>query len=114
MTKTITWTGITRTDCIDHIEARHNLADAAKNYDWARVLALLEELPQLINATGPGGPSLDAPLHQAAHGGAPLEVARKLIALGAWRSLQNAKGERPLTLPRSGAIAISSTSLRPA
>ena len=92
------WHGNTRDDCIDHFEARHQLAEAAKTYDWARVLALLEELPQLINASRPGGLSLYAPLHQAAHGGAPPDVARKLIELGAWRSLQNAKGERAVDI----------------
>ncbi len=92
------WNGNTGADCIDHFEARHQLAVAGKNYDWAHVLALLEESPQLINASRPGGASLYAPLHQAAHGGAPPEVARKLIDLGAWRSLQNARGERPVDI----------------
>jgi hypothetical protein len=32
----------------------------------------------------------------AAYGGAPLEVVVKLLRLGAWRTLQNARGERPV------------------
>jgi hypothetical protein len=39
-----------------------------------------------------------APLHQAAHGGAPPEVAEELILLGAWRTLQNVRGERPIDI----------------
>ena len=37
-----------------------------------------------------------APLHQAAHAGASVEVVGRLIRLGAWRTLQNARGERPV------------------
>jgi hypothetical protein len=39
---------------------------------------------------------LYAPLHQAAHGGAPVEIVQRLVGLGAWRTLQNARGERPV------------------
>jgi hypothetical protein len=35
-------------------------------------------------------------LHQVAHGGAPLAIAKRLITMGAWRTLQNARGERPV------------------
>ena len=58
-------------------------------------LNLLAEHPELVNSCRPGGPSLYAPLHQAAHGGAPIEVVRR-FEMGAWRTLQNSRGERPL------------------
>ena len=83
MTKINIWNGITRTDCIDNIGARHGLADAAKKYDWACVFGLLEEHPELINVTRPGASSLYTPLHQAAYGAAPAEVVHRLIELGA-------------------------------
>jgi hypothetical protein len=67
-----------------------------KSYDWPRVLALLGEHQDLVNATRLGGSSLYASLHQAAHGGASIEVVQRLVELGAWRTLQNARGERPL------------------
>ena len=60
------------------------------------MLALLSKNQELINTTRPGGSSLYAPLHQAAHGGASPEVVRQLIDLEAWRTLQNARGERPV------------------
>jgi ankyrin repeat protein len=77
---------------------RQRLASAAKDYDWTRVIAVLSENPELVNTTRPGGSSLYAPLHQAAHGGAPAEIVHKLIGFGAWLNLQNARGERPLDI----------------
>jgi hypothetical protein len=94
----IVWDGITRPEAL-HEEAariRHSLADAAKSYNWARMFDLLSEHKELVNVTRPGGSSLYAPLHQAAHGGAPVEVAQRLVSMLAWRTLQNARGERPI------------------
>lgn len=81
---------------------RHELADLAKRYDWAAVLAFLAEDGHegLVNSTRPDGKSWFAPLHQVAHGGAPVEVAERLIALGAWRLLPTATGERPSEIAR--------------
>jgi hypothetical protein len=94
------WDGQTRFESLgdDAVRLRQRLAAAAKDYDWPRVLAILSEHPELINVTRPGGSSLYAPLHQAAHGGAPVEIAQRLISLGAWRTLQNARGERPVDI----------------
>jgi hypothetical protein len=76
-----------------YVEARDALADAAKAYDWSAVLLLLEREPALVNSWRVGGTSWYTPLHQAAHGGAPPEVVERLISLGAWRTLRNAKGQ---------------------
>jgi hypothetical protein len=94
----IVWDGITRADTLHEgaAQVRHALADAAKSYNWSRVFELLSEHSELVNTTRPGGSSLYAPLHQAAHGGAPVEVARRLIGMLAFRTLQNARGERPV------------------
>jgi hypothetical protein len=94
----IVWDGITRTETLHTNEAhiRHALADAAKRYNWPRVVALVSEHQEWVNATRPGGSSLYAPLHQAARGGAPVEVVEWLIGMRAWRTLQNARGERPV------------------
>lgn len=93
-----TWDGRTRPESFGEEPLRicNDLADAARNYDWPRMLIMLREHQDLINATRPGGSSLYAPLHQAAHGGAPPDVVLELIGLGAWRTLQNARGERPI------------------
>ena len=61
------------------VASRTAVADAARDYEWPLLLALLEQHPELINNARLDGPSLYAPLHQAAHGGAPVEVAERLI-----------------------------------
>ena len=78
------------------MESRAAVADAARDYDWPRLLALLEEHDELVNSVRPDGWSLFAPLHQAAHGGAPVEVVVRLIGMGAWRTLRTARRERPV------------------
>lgn len=92
----VVWDGITSRQGLqdDHAARRHALADAAKGYDWMKVLSLIEADPSLVNTTRPDGQSLYAPLHQAAHGNAPQDVCETLIRLGAWRTLENARGER--------------------
>lgn len=94
----VQWSGITRAETLrsEAVIARSKLADAAREFRWSRVLELVAENPELVNGSRPDGRSLYAPLHQAAHGGAPVEVARRLVDLGAWRTLQNARGERPV------------------
>jgi hypothetical protein len=94
----IVWDGTTRAETLDEgaNQIRKRLAEAAKSYDWPRVFELLSEHTQLVNTSRPGGSSLYSPLHQAAHGGAPVEVAQRLIGKLAFRTLQNARGERPV------------------
>ncbi|AKT43766.1 ankyrin repeat domain-containing protein [Chondromyces crocatus] len=91
------WDGITRAESLlgGAVRIRHEVADAAKRYDWPELLALLSANPALINATRPGGHALYTPLHQAAHGNAPVEVVERLVAMSAWRTLRNAQGETP-------------------
>lgn len=92
------WDGVTRrgTFSDEVARARDAVADAAKAYDWPRLFAVLSDSPAMVNATRVGGASLYAPLHQVAHGGAPVDVAERLIRMSAWRTLQNTRGERPV------------------
>lgn len=94
----IIWDGITQAGTLSDwaATARSALADAAKAYNWPRVFELISEHREFANSCRPGGKSLFAPLHQAAHAGAAVEVVHRLIELGAWRTLQNARGERPV------------------
>ena len=96
----IIWDGITQARTLDGKAAqmRQALADAAKYGDWPTVLELLTQRREWINSTRPSGPSWYAPLHQAARNGAPVMVAEQLIDLGAWRTHQTARGERPIDL----------------
>ena len=99
------WDGVTLAETVKEDHARQDLANLAKDYNWRGVLDILADRPDLINATRPGGHSLYAPLHQAAHGGAEIEVVKRLISLGAWRTLRNAKGERPLEIAQKKGYA---------
>ena len=94
------WDGVTQPDMLsDEANAlRQQLADAAKAYDWKATLTLLASHPSLIITTRPGGQSRYTVLHQAAHGGAPAEVIEQMIALGAWRTLRTAQGERAVDI----------------
>jgi hypothetical protein len=94
----IVWDGITqpRTLTDEAAKCRSELADAARAYNWPRVLELVSAHPQLVNSCRLGGTSLFAPLHQAAYGGASVDVINELVEFGAWRTLQNARGERPI------------------
>ena len=94
------WDGVRKAETLkdDWVGTRHAVADAARDYRWLLLLALLKKTPELINTTRVDAPSLYAPLHQAAHGGAPVEVAARLIRLGAWRTLRAARGERPVDI----------------
>lgn len=94
------WDGFTRSETFNErgVRVRQELADCTKNYDWPAVLAILSDHPNLVNVTRPGGRTLYAPLHQAAHGGAPVGVIQRMLELGAWRTLQNARGERPVDI----------------
>ncbi len=98
----VVWDGITRSETLAGwgLRIRQRLADRTRSYDWPGALAILSEHPEYVNATRPGGQSLYAPLHQAAHGGAPARVIVDLLNLGAWRTLQNARGERPVDIAR--------------
>lgn len=79
---------------------RHQLADAAKAYNWQTVLELLNSHPDLINSTRPGGESLYTPLHQAAHGNAPLEVIQKMLDMGASLKIKNIDDARPIDIAK--------------
>ncbi len=105
--RTLCWNGLTRTRSCDDEEAtdRHTLADAARDADWTRVFELLHKYSdwwnptrpgKWVNATRPDGSSRYAPLHHAAWHGSAVQIAERLIGLGAWRTLRNARAERPI------------------
>lgn len=101
MTDTI-WDGITQSKTLDpkFAQTRHELADAAKIFDWTRTIEILSEHPQLANSSRPDGKSLFTPLHQAAYGGASAEIVKQIVEFGTWRTLQNAKGEKPIDIAK--------------
>lgn len=93
------WPGVTDTDALNarHVENVDLLADAAKAGKWDETFRLIESDHWLsANHWRITGRSWFAPLHQAAWLGAPVEVVEELIRRGAWRSLRNADGDRPV------------------
>ena len=93
--------------------ARRGVIDSAKSANWSNMLQILNHSPfleevseitpkgykrchRLINCTRVGGKAWYTPLHHAAWNGAPKPVVQELLDLGAWRSLRNSRGERPL------------------
>jgi len=84
------------------VAARDRLADSARAGDWDAVLRVLDEglLRPGANDGRVEGTSWFGPLHQAAWLGAPEEVVQALIARGAWRSLRDAEGRRPVDIAR--------------
>jgi len=94
----IVWQGVTQSGTFnpEFDEILQEYSNAARNYEWEKVLEFVSKGPEIVNLTRPSGKSLFAPLHQAAHGNAPPEVINSLIEYGAWRTLQNARGERPV------------------
>lgn len=82
-----------------YVEGIDRLADAAKVGNWSAVFALLDDdSPLSGNQWRISGTSWFTPLHQAAWLGAPVGVVEQLIELGAWRSLRNAEGDRPIDI----------------
>lgn len=84
---------------------RDRLSDMARDADWT---GLFEELGR---QPGPGRVNLPrignhpnrsgfAPLHQAAWHGAPLTIASRLIAHGAWRTQLTQDGQRAVDIAR--------------
>ncbi len=96
----VEWDGVVLAESLnaEFIQIRNAIADAARNYEWTKLVKLVSKQPELINVARLGSTSLYSPLHQAAHAGAPVEVANQLIQLGAWRTLQNVLGERPVDI----------------
>ncbi|MEM9004486.1 MAG: ankyrin repeat domain-containing protein [Cyanobacteria bacterium P01_F01_bin.86] len=82
------------------VAARHALADAARDYNWQQVLTLLDNHPSWVNVPRLGSQSGFTPLHQAAHGNAPLEVVQRLLGFGAWRSLLTTNGQRAVDIAK--------------
>jgi hypothetical protein len=88
----------------DIVEAHDKLADAAKSGDWVTVWELLRTGIAGVNSVRVGGKGMFSPLHQAAWRGEPADIVRRLLEFGAYRTLRNADGERPIDIAgRKGA-----------
>ncbi|RUS30268.1 hypothetical protein BC938DRAFT_479634 [Jimgerdemannia flammicorona] len=93
------WDGVTLSKTFSALESihRHSLFNAAEQSYWTAVL----RDGSRINETLLDSSSFDTMLHQAASHGAPLRVVRKIVVMGAWRTLRNARGQKPVDVARS-------------
>lgn len=85
---------------VESLAERNNVATAAKGGNWPELSGFLKNNPSLVNSIRPGGHSWFTPLHQAAYHNAPRAIALELIHLGAFRTLRNSSGERPVDIAR--------------
>ena len=94
------WDGITKSSSLKapELAKRHQLTNAAKQFQWDEVFKLLDSHPSLVNCWRPDGRSFYTPLHQAAYSHALPQIINDLIQRGAWRSLLNTQGERPVDI----------------
>lgn len=115
-----TWPGVVDSQVLtsSYVDDVNRLADAAREGIWDSVFQLLDRSGSLgPNTWRVGGTSWYTPIHQVAWHGAETEVAERLIELGAWRSLRDSSGKRPVDiaeerghrhlLPVLGAAAVS-------
>ncbi|WP_223125416.1 ankyrin repeat domain-containing protein [Streptomyces sp. TRM68367] len=100
--KVAQWDGVTRRTSLkpEYAKKRDQLADAARDGDWATVFRILDDSwnTEWINSARLEGRSGYAPLHQAAWHGVPAEVVERLLGYGAWRSLRATDGTRPVDI----------------
>lgn len=80
---------------------KHKLAEAAFAYDWSHVTSLVGAHPDMVNSVRPGGRAKFTPLHQAAYGGAPMDVIKTLIALGADKNAVDSQGQTPMQVAQA-------------
>lgn len=92
------WDGVTQPETLKWgwSDTRKALTAAVEAGRWHEAVMLMEhgESPNdyALNA------SWNTPLHWAALRGAPIPVIRDMLSLGAWRSIPNLDGHRPLDL----------------
>ncbi|MFJ9916843.1 hypothetical protein [Actinacidiphila glaucinigra] len=89
----------------DEAARRDELADAARNGNWPRVMNIVYRKPNAwpdtqgwANAVRLNGKRHYTPLHQAAWHGAPVDVVEFLLNNGAWRTLRTSTGQRPVDI----------------
>ena len=100
MARELYWDGITKSKTLDPLAARerNRVADNAKGCGWSELIAILAGDPHLVNTTRPDGKAAYAPLHHAAFGGAPVDTVHHLLKLGAFRTLRDSQGSRPVDI----------------
>lgn len=112
----MSWEGATKSSTLKpaYVAERAAVIAAAAAGRWAELLLLCDGGQALVNGWRLDDPTWDAPLHHAARGHAPLDVVMTLIERGAWRTLPNAAGERPVDIALAAGYDALARALEPA
>lgn len=97
---TIEWCGIVKSNIFsqDECNLRKQIAKVIKAHQWNKAFLLLQERPDLINATFLDEMSWYAPVHQITFDNSPIEIVEKILSIGAWRTLKNSDGNKPVDI----------------
>ncbi|WP_170133587.1 ankyrin repeat domain-containing protein [Undibacterium pigrum] len=95
------WDGVTQSSTLRHgwDNNRKRWAAAVQTANWKQVITLLNRGAN-PNDWQLSGATKNTPLHWAAEAAAPIEVVQAMLDLGAWRTIKNAAGERPVDIAR--------------
>jgi hypothetical protein len=85
----------------EFVQERDQIARAVAADDWAAMMPLLSEYPDLVNMTLRRDRSWSTLLHWAAANDAPEEFVRELTRLGAFRSVRDPAGKRAIDIVAS-------------
>jgi ADP-ribosylglycohydrolase len=107
------WDGVIRAKHGKPITEKGRIQAALESADWAGFLRLLHDNPKLVNAVLSRRRSWCHVLHQAARCHAPVDLLDELIGLGAFRTITDSSGRRPLDIVTKEASDDLFTSLQP-
>ncbi len=80
---------------------RKQICEALNLHNWSGIISLLEANRDLVNAVLPGKHSWSTLLHECIVQNAPKAFTLKVIEMGAFRTAENASGQRPIDLLKS-------------
>ncbi|KQU58170.1 hypothetical protein ASG84_16130 [Rhodococcus sp. Leaf278] len=111
------WDGILDVKDVTPSDARAKISDFAYRGDWPALFEVLDSMDSYeplanVNSTRSGGKSHFTPLHQAAWSGDAHGI-HGLINRGAWRSVRDADGNRPVDIYTMQGHTTYTTSLEP-
>jgi len=97
-----TWHGIIRPESLSPGLVREQLEFTrhVKARNWDKVFTALKSFAVPLNRALLGVEPQNAVLHEVAQAGAPATIVRRLLDQGAWRSLPNAAGDRPVDIAK--------------
>jgi hypothetical protein len=96
----VEWCGMVNADSFFENEqkTRKEFEQVIKSNKWDDVFSVLEQQPELINATFLDNPLWYSPLHHLTEENAPFDLIEKIISLGAWRTLKTFNGEKAIDI----------------